>query len=179
MSHTTVLPVPTSELSTGDLTGLRRLVDAAFGPRFTHHDWAHALGGTHFVVRDEEGVILSHASVVERTLEVGGEPTPAGYVEAVATSPEHQGRGMATAVMNAVGPFIAERYSLGALSTNLRFYERFGWLPWRGPTWCRGATGLVRTPEDDGGVWVLPVPGGIDLHRDGDIVADWRPGDVW
>lgn len=174
-----VVTARTNELSPADLTRLRRLVDIAFGPRFTDHDWDHALGGTHFVVRDEDGVIFSHASVVDRTLEVAGEPIPTGYVEAVATHPEHQRRGLATAVMTAVGRFIAGRYSLGALSTNLRFYERFGWLPWVGPTWCRGAEGRFRTPEDDGGVWVLPVPGGVGLDREGDLVADWRAGDVW
>lgn len=179
MQSHTVATARTMELSTTDLTRLRRLMDVAFGPRFTDHDWDHTLGGTHFVVRDEAGVIVSHASVVDRTLEVAGGATRTGYVEGVATHPDHQRRGLATAVMSAVGPFIAARHPLGALSTDLRFYERFGWLPWLGPTWCRGATGRFRTPEDDGGVWVLPVPGGVALHREGDIVADWRAGDVW
>jgi aminoglycoside 2'-N-acetyltransferase I len=169
----------THQLPSQDIVVLRSLMDVAFGLRFTDHDWDHTLGGTHFLVRDAEGTIVSHASVVDRTLEVAGQAIPTGYVEGVATHPEHQRQGLATAVMRTVGAFIVAGYAMGALSTNLTFYRRFGWLPWLGSTWCRGSDGCFRTPEDDGGVWVLPTPGGPTLEREGDIVADWRAGDVW
>jgi aminoglycoside 2'-N-acetyltransferase I len=35
----------------------------------------------------------------------------------------------------------------------------------------------VRTPEDDGGVYVLPVTATLDLA--GDLACDWRGGKVW
>ena len=67
---------------------IRRLLDAAFGDdeeeRFTEADWDHSVGGVHFVL-DDDGPIVSHASVVERELHVAGRPFRTGYVEAVAT----------------------------------------------------------------------------------------------
>ena len=79
-------------------------MDVAFGTgeeAFGDDDWAHALGGRHFVL-DVDGEILGHASVVERVLEIGGRPLRTGYVEAVATHPRVQGRGHGSAVMAAV-----------------------------------------------------------------------------
>jgi len=35
----------------------------------------------------------------------------------------------------------------------------------------------VRTPDEDGAVWVLPVA--VDLDLDGTLTCDWRDGDVW
>jgi aminoglycoside 2'-N-acetyltransferase I len=35
----------------------------------------------------------------------------------------------------------------------------------------------VRTTEDDGWVYVLPVSADLDLH--GELTCDWREGDVW
>jgi aminoglycoside 2'-N-acetyltransferase I len=37
--------------------------------------------------------------------------------------------------------------------------------------------GLVRTAEDDGSVFVLPIT--ADLDPDGELVCDWRAGDAW
>ena len=56
--------------------------------------------------------IVSHASVVDRVLETGDLALRTGYVEAVATWPEHQGAGHATRVMRAVGTFL-DGYELG------------------------------------------------------------------
>jgi aminoglycoside 2'-N-acetyltransferase I len=175
----TVQEAPSAELSASDLGQIRRLMDEAFGDRFSDDDWSHALGGTHFVVRDPQGTIVSHASVVRRRLEVSGRGLATGYVEAVATRPRLQRRGLATGVMRAVAGFIRTGYELGALSSGSAFYERLGWLRWRGPTWCRAGDDVVRTTEEDGGVLVLPVGADEPLDLDGDIVADWRTGDVW
>jgi aminoglycoside 2'-N-acetyltransferase I len=35
----------------------------------------------------------------------------------------------------------------------------------------------VRTPDDDGAVWVLGLSAPLDL--DGELTCDWRDGDVW
>jgi aminoglycoside 2'-N-acetyltransferase I len=35
----------------------------------------------------------------------------------------------------------------------------------------------VRTEEDDGTVFVLPVSAPLDLS--GELTCDWREGDVW
>jgi aminoglycoside 2'-N-acetyltransferase I len=146
---------------------------------WTEHDWVHALGGTHFVLEDD-GAIVAHASVVEGELHVDGRPLRTGYVEAVATAPDQQGRGLGSVVMADVTTYVRERFELGALGTGrLSFYERLGWLPWTGPTSVRTADGTHRTPDDDGYVLVLPTPSSPQLDLTAPISCDWRPGDVW
>lgn len=158
---------------------LRRLLDEAFEGDFTDHDWEHALGGVHVWLTDADRPI-SHASVVERTLVCSGQPLRVGYVEAVATIATHRGRGHGSMIMKRVGEVIAERYALGALSTSMPlFYQRLGWERWRGPTFVDGPGGRERTAEEDGGILVLRTPPAAELDLDGDIVCDWRAGDVW
>jgi aminoglycoside 2'-N-acetyltransferase I len=159
---------------------LRRLVDAAFRKgHFSDHDWDHGKGGIH-VIAEENGVAVSHASVVPRTLEIGGRPIRTGYVEAVGTWPRDQGRGFGTLVMQEIGDIIRERYELGALSTGeVSFYARLGWTLWRGPTAVRTAEGIERTPEDDGGIMILATSSTPPLNLDDEIVCEWREGDVW
>jgi aminoglycoside 2'-N-acetyltransferase I len=74
-----------------DLAAIRDLLDAAFGQedeeRFSDDDWDHALGGTHFVL-EQDGLVVAHASVVERELHVDGRPVRTGHVGAVETAPD-------------------------------------------------------------------------------------------
>jgi aminoglycoside 2'-N-acetyltransferase I len=158
------------------------LVDA-FGSdeeeRFTDQDWEHALGGLHFIL-DLDGEIVTHASVVERGLHVDGRPLRTGYVEAVATAPGHQGAGFGSRVMADVTSWIRERFELGALGTGRhRFYERLGWMTWRGPSSVRTSDGPQPTPGDDGYILVLQTPSSPPLDLAAPISCDWRPGDVW
>jgi len=177
--HWTVQEADTEDLSAVDLAQIRRLMDVAFGGRFSEEDWRHAFGGRHFFVRGPEGTIVSHASVLGRTVEASGHHLAAGYVEAVATQPELRNRGLATAVMGSVAGFIQEHFQIGALSGDPDLYEKLGWVRWRGATWCRGEGGLARTAEEDGGVLVLPTPSSPPLDVEGDIAVEWRRGDVW
>jgi aminoglycoside 2'-N-acetyltransferase I len=169
----------TTDLSAADLVGIQRLMDAAFGDRFSDDDWSHALGGRHFFVRDTEGGIVSHASVVGRAVGLSGHLLSAGYVEAVATRPESRNRGLAAAVMRSAAQFISQHFQIGALSGAPDSYEKLGWIRWRGPTWCRGERGLSRTADEDGGVFVLPTPSSPPLDLEADISVEWRRGDVW
>lgn len=176
----TVEEAASSSLSPADLSEIRDLMDVAFGERFSEEDWAHAVGGRHFFIRSPEGSVVSHASVVGRTLEISGRTLSTGYVEAVATRPDLRGKGLATAIMRAVADHVDEHFRLGALSSGLvGFYERLGWIRWRGATWCRGEAGVFRTADEDGGVLVLPTRTGPPADVEGDIVVDWREGDVW
>ena len=174
--------VRTDGLSPQELDALRALMDAAFPPGnegFGDHDWEHAVGGTHFLV-EVDGEIVSHASVVERTLEIGGRPVRAAYVEAVATAPDRQGRGHGTAVMRAVGDHIRDHFELGALGTGAHhFYERLGWETWQGQAFVRAAEGLTRTPDEEGYILVLRTPTSPAFGLTEPITCDWRPGDVW
>ena len=117
----------TSTLSPALRDELRRLCRAAYGDAFTEHDLAHALGGTHIVVREAERWV-AHAAVVPRDIRVGVRHLRAGYVEAVAVLPARQREGLGLAVMAAVGELIAAHYDIGVLSTGEHeFYERLGW----------------------------------------------------
>ena len=172
----------TDQLSPAEVEAIRDLVWAAFPPgeeAFTEDDWDHAIGGTH-VVLDVDREILSHASVVEREIHVGGRPARTGYVEAVATAPGWQGRGLGTRVMTDVNEIITGRYELGVLGTGEHhFYERLGWRTWRGRSFVRTDEGIVPTPDDDGYIMVLATPTSPPLDMTADISCLWRPGDAW
>jgi aminoglycoside 2'-N-acetyltransferase I len=175
--------VRTADLTSVEIAALRSLLWAAFPPGddegFTEEDWDHALGGWHFVI-DDDRAIVGHAAVVEREIQVDGRPLRTGYVEAVATDPDRQGRGIGSTVMRAATGHIRDAFELGVLGTGRhRFYERLGWFTWRGPSAVRTDTGLVRTPEDDGFIMVLPTRTSPALDPVSPISCDWRPGDVW
>ena len=172
----------TDELSDDALAAIRTLLDAAFAPDdpfFPDSDWEHALGGMHFVA-SLEGHTVGHASVVERELHVGRRSVRTGYVEAVATAPALQGRGVGTLVMRAANDHIRALYELGALGTGEHgFYQRLDWLTWQGPTFVRAPDGERRTHDGDGGIMVLATPKTGPLDRSAPISCDWRAGDVW
>ena len=179
---TIVRRVASGELRPAELLAIRETVWSAFAgdpERFTEDDWEHALGGVHFVL-EEDGSIAAHASVVERELHAGEYQLRTGYVEAVATRPDVQGRGHGSLVMRAVGEYIDRTFALGALDTGSNgFYERLGWVTWRGPTYVRTGSGLVRTEEDDGNVMVRLTRSSPALDLTASISCEWRKGDVW
>ena len=175
--------LPTRDLTEREIAAIRELLAAAFESdeeeRFTDHDWDHAVGGIHFVL-ELDGRIVTHASVVERELHVGGRPLRTGYVEAVATEQDRQGAGFGTLVMADVTAYIRDRFELGALGTGRhRFYGRLGWQVWTGPSFVRTASGVERTPDEDGYILVLETPSSPPLDLAAPISCDWRPGDVW
>ena len=167
------------ELTPDDLAQLRAMFAAAWGPGvFTDDDWDHAFGGVH-ILRVLEGRILSHGAVAERTLWVDGRPARTGYLEAVATWPDHQRRGHASAIMRGLDEIVRRDFDLGGLSTGVPgFYEPFGWSAWRGTLAVRTPNGDVPT-SNDGNTLVLPTPRIPVLDLDGTLTCDWRAGDVW
>jgi aminoglycoside 2'-N-acetyltransferase I len=179
----TVRRVASADLTVQELAGIRELLWAAFADDedggFTEADWDHALGGIH-VIAEQEGVVVGHAAVVERTIHIGDRALRAGYVEAVATAPDRQGSGVGTRVMDKVGGIIRDGYDLGALGTGAhRFYGRLGWETWRGQAFVRTSEGPKRTPDEEGFIMVLRTPLTPDLNMTAPISCEWRPGDVW
>jgi aminoglycoside 2'-N-acetyltransferase I len=169
----------TAALSTSFLRDIRALLDIAFEGDFTDEDWDHAIGGVHVWLIGSGGLI-SHGSLVERTLMCSGQTLHVGYVEAVATAAPHRRKGHGAGVMKHIGELIRERCALGVLSTGTHaFYETLGWENWRGPTFVDGPRGRERTPDDDSGVMILRTSRSPRLDLDGEIVCDWRLGDVW
>jgi aminoglycoside 2'-N-acetyltransferase I len=175
--------IPTPDLTASEISIIRELLATAFGSgeeeRFDDDDWAHALGGVHFVL-EVDGAIVSHAAVVERELHLDGHPLRTGYVEAVATAVDRQGGGFGSLVMADVTSYVRERFDLGALGTGRQhFYQRLGWQVWEGQAFVRTADGPRRTPDEEGFILVLPTPSSPPLDLAASISCDWRPGDVW
>jgi aminoglycoside 2'-N-acetyltransferase I len=181
-NRVTVTRVPTDSLTAEATSAIRALLWTAFGDgedAMTEDDWQHALGGVHFVAQ-AEGEIVAYSSVAERELEVDGLSIRSGYVEAVATAVAFQGKGIGSLLMQEVNAYIRERFQLGALGTGRHnFYERLGWLTWKGQTWVRTGDGPRRSPEEDGYILVLPTPTSPELDLAAPIACGWRAGDAW
>jgi aminoglycoside 2'-N-acetyltransferase I len=169
----------TDESSQERLVEIRRLCDSAFAGEFSEQDWEHALGGRHVVVIDD-GAVIAHAAVVPRIIEVAGRPFRTGYVEAVVTNPAKQRAGLGSSVMAEVAIVVRDGFEMGALSSGLYdFYGRLGWERWRGPTYVRQGSGLVRTEDDDDGVLVLRFGPSADIDLAATISCEARSGDDW
>lgn len=172
----------TQDLSTAEAGAIRAMLVAAFGhdeeERFTDEDWDHAVGGMHFLV-ERDSRVVAHAAVIERDIHVTGRPLRTGYVEAVATAGDQQRRGLGSLVMRDVGDYL-QRFELGALGTGSHaFYERQGWVTWRGPSSVRAPDGERPTPDEDGYIMVLRTRLTPELDLAAPISCEWRPGDVW
>lgn len=171
--------IASDELSGVESARLRELLDDAFEQTFTEDDWEHALGGLHAIVTLNREPV-AHAAVVARDIEVGRRRFRCGYVEAVATAPAAQGKGYGSQAMSAVTDLVRRGFELGALSTGRhRFYERFGWERWQGPSFVIRGGQRVRTPDEDGGIMVLRFGGSVDIPLTCPIACQSRRGDDW
>lgn len=173
----------TAEVSPADLDAARRLMDVAFAhlppdEGFGEEDWEHALGGQHVLVHDD-ATLVAHGSLVMRRLLHDGRALRCGYVEAVAVAPDRQRQGLGGVVMAGLEE-LAPAYdllALGATEQGLGLYEGRGWVPWRGRLSALTPEGIVPTADEEG--WVLVFPGAGPVDLDGDLICDWRDGDVW
>jgi aminoglycoside 2'-N-acetyltransferase I len=169
----------TSELDAATLTAARALFDAVFGDEFTDDDWEHSLGGVHALAY-EGGEFVGHASVIQRRMLHGGRALRTGYVEGVCVRADRRRRGHADAMLAALEGVIRGAYDLGALAATdeaVPLYAGRGWQPWEGPLHALTPDGVVRTTDEDGAVFILPVAVRLDLA--GPLTCDWRDGDVW
>lgn len=179
--HTARL-VHTSDLDSETLRNAHGLLVAAYGGDFSEADWEHTLGGMHALIV-HRGVLVAHGALVQRRLIHRGSALRCGYVEAVAVREDWRGQGLGSAVMDALEQVIRGAFVMGALSASsgsaagTRPYRPRGWLHWRGPTSVLAPGGMIRTPDDDGSIFVLPVS--VDLDPAAELVCDWRDGDVW
>ena len=169
----------TSQLDPVTLKAIRSLAEAAFEGDFDEHDWDHALGGVHALVREGRDVV-AHGCVVLRRMIHGGRTLRIGYVEAVAVRRDRRRRGYGRAVMRALEPFVRGGFDAGALAAREAsggLYPALGWEPWRGRTFALTPDGAVRTEDEDASIHVLI--GDVPLDLDGDLTCDWREGDAW
>lgn len=159
------------------------MVIEAFRGDFGDTDWEHALGGMHAVI-SQRGEVIGHAAVIQRRLLYDDVALRCGYVEGVAVREDHRGQGLGGVLMDAVEQVVRGAYHLGALGASELgepLYTGRGWIRWIGPTSVLARGGITRTPEDDGGVYVLPndLPPAVTLNPTGPLTCDWRDGDVW
>lgn len=169
----------TAEASPHLLAQVRDLMDDAFQGDFSQEDWEHTIGGTHFVVQID-GEVVSHASVIERVIEVAGRGFRTGYVEGVATASNLQGQGLGSVAMKAASDFVQSGFEFGTLGTHRHsFYERLGWERWRGPSYVRRASGVDRTADEDEGLMVLRFGPSANVSLTASITCLERPGDDW
>lgn len=169
----------TGDASAEQLDALRLLLVEAFAGDFSDDDWDHACSGTHVVVEDY-GIVVAHAAVVPRALEIDGVPANVGYVEAVAVAPAKQGRTIGTMVMDDAARLIRSTFAMGGLSTSSHaFYERLGWERWQGPTFVRHASETFRSEDEDDGVMVLRFGSSQAVDLAAPIACEARSGDDW
>jgi aminoglycoside 2'-N-acetyltransferase I len=134
--------------------------------------------GLHVLARLGEQLV-GHAVVTTRWLQPNGLPLlRTAYVDAVATSPEYQGRGIGSAVMRHLAAFITD-YDVACLETERQpFYERLGWEEWRGPLAGRSDDGLIPTP-DETGVMILRLPRTPDLDLEALMTIEATAARIW
>jgi aminoglycoside 2'-N-acetyltransferase I len=175
---TTLHVAHTAHLDRASRAAARALLYDIFDD-MTDEDWEHCLGGVHALVWDGTDLI-GHASLIQRRLLHGGSALRAGYVEGVGVRADRRGRGHGADMMEALERLVLDAYDVGALGTTdegAAFYAARGWLRWQGPTSALTPGGIVRTPEDDGSVYVLPAAARFDIGAE--LTCDWRDGDTW
>ena len=158
---------------------MRVLLDSAFGDRYDDFDFEHALGGMHALVYDD-AELIGHGSVVLRRMLHGGRALRTGYVESVAVRADRRRAGVGDAVMSALERVIRGGYELGALGASpagAALYTSRGWSLWPGTAAVLTPDGITATPDEDGGIYVLPIT--VELDAGWQLVCDWRDGDVW
>lgn len=135
-------------------------------------------GGRHFLVY-RKGELVSHAVATTRWVQPAGHPIlRTAFVDAVSTTPQYQGLGYSSAAMSRLAAEIDD-YEIGCLQTDrMSFYERLGWILWRGPLAGRGDDGLIPTPEQRG-VMVLPLANTPVLDLDQPLTIERQPNRIW
>lgn len=165
------------DLNEADRSALIQLCTAAYEEDFSH--LFTSLPGAVHVLGRLRAEIVTHAAWVTRWLQPAGLPLlRTAYIEAVATAPQHQGRGFGSAVMQELQAQIQD-FDLGALSPSYyKFYERLGWELWQGPLAIRTASGLEPTPPDEE-VMIMRLPATPPLDLTALLTAEWREGELW
>jgi aminoglycoside 2'-N-acetyltransferase I len=149
------------DLDAAELDALLRWLETAFDedPWLPSH-WDDLGPGPHLTIEDDHGSLLAHLCIAWVPVVAGDIELPAAYVEDVATRADRRGHGMGTALLKAARPLIEDGSQLGLLGTGAyRFYEREGWVRWRGPLSVSEPDGSITpTPDEEGDVMALFVP---------------------
>jgi aminoglycoside 2'-N-acetyltransferase I len=115
--------------------------------------------------------LVSHAVITTRWLQPDSlRFLRCAYVDAVATAPTHQRRGVGHAVMRRLAEAAGtDGFQIGCLESELRgFYEPLGWERWRGPLAAQTDAGVVPTPDQEG-IFILRLSHTPTLDVDGPL----------
>ena len=166
-----------AELTPAERGEIVALCSAAFDEDFGNLFEVLSASSVHLLARVGEELV-SHACWSTRWLQPGGlAPLRTAYVDAMATSPAHQGHGLGSLVMRRLAEEI-RGYEIGGLCpARLAFYERLGWERWRGPLALRTAEGLRHTPDET--AMILRTPRTPPLDLDALLTIEWRAWEPW
>ena len=138
------------DLSEAERGEMDRAVNAAFAAEVDggDNDYVWVESNDWHVLVVEAGQIVSHVAIVERTVTVAGQPVRVGGVGAVATLPEMQGRGLASAAMRRAAEFMLNPLDMdfGLLVCapgTVPLYHRLGWQQVAGPLLVEQPQGKV------------------------------------
>lgn len=122
--------------------------------------------------------MVSHAMWVTRWLQPDNQsPLRTAYVEMVATEPQFQGRGFASAVMRRLATAIDDFEMGGLCPAEPMLYTKLGWVFWQGPLFIRTEEGLLSTTETQITILRLSKTPPLDLTLP--LSAEWREGELW
>jgi aminoglycoside 2'-N-acetyltransferase I len=172
----TIERVPSKALAPGMAAAIRTLCNAAY--QADMKSYLRDIGPGEHLLGLLDGVLVSHLMWVTRWLQPGrSAPLKTAYVELVATAPDTQRRGYATALLEHFAKQVGD-YQLAALSPATdNLYARLGWRFWRGSLAVRKNGELLPTPEEQ--VMILPLALTPPLDLDLPLSVEWRPGEVW
>lgn len=164
------------EISAEDRAAVVAMTSAAF--ECDYDVFLRSFGRMTHVIARADGRIVSHALWCDRGLQPEGmRVLKSAYVEAVATLPEYQGRGYASAIMRRLVEAISD-YEIAALGpSDPAFYERLGWELWKGELFAR-RDGKLETVEDHE-VMILRLPKSPELDVSRAMSVEWRELEVW
>ena len=110
-----------------DLLGICFTTPREYFANQTEHDATYRFGQTRII--EVDGRVVSHVRLFHRRMLVRGVALPVGGVGSVATHPDYQRRGLATALLqDAIARMERAGYALSFLWTGLvPLYERLGW----------------------------------------------------
>jgi aminoglycoside 2'-N-acetyltransferase I len=172
-----------SDFTQQELQGLLRWLATAYddGPWRTAH-WAELGTGPHVLAEDDTGALLAHACIAWVPMRIGDLDLCAGYLEDVATRADARGLGYGSAVVRAAHALIKADADLGFLATGSQpFYERLGWVRWRGPSSVRERDGsCTRTPDEDASLMALLFERTPAVSVDAPVMRPRRdPDEAW
>jgi len=179
-----VVAARTEDLDAATRAGIVRACNAAFGKtEFDELFTRYIRGGGRHVVAFGGDEVVGHGVATTRWVHLGEVGAPGtrrlrtAWIDAVATAPDHQHRGVGTAVMRRMADEIAG-WQIGGLGTDVRgFYEPLGWENWRGPLAGLKDGELIPTP-DMRDIFVLRLDASRDIDIDGPMTVEYD-GRIW